>query len=142
MKVRNAVRGFTLIEVLIVVAIIAILASIALPAYREYVMQGRIPEATNALSDMRVRAEQYFQDTYPHSYVGFPCAATGLQNFTVACSGLTATTYTITATGTGPMAGFAYSIDQSNAKSTDSVASGWTLPSPNDCWARTKNGSC
>ncbi len=54
--------GFTLIEVMIVVAIIAILASIALPSYNDYVRRGQIQEAFGYLSDSRVKMEQYFQD--------------------------------------------------------------------------------
>ena len=54
--------GFTLIEVMITVAIVAILAAIAVPSYNEYVQRARITEATSNLSDMRNKMEQYFQD--------------------------------------------------------------------------------
>ena len=54
--------GFTLIEVMITVAIVAILGAIAVPSYNEYVQRARITEATSALSDMRNKMEQYFQD--------------------------------------------------------------------------------
>ena len=54
--------GFTLIEVMITVAIVAILAAIAVPSYNEYVQRARITEATSALADMRNKMEQYFQD--------------------------------------------------------------------------------
>ena len=55
-------RGFTLIEVMIVVAIVAILATVALPAYTDYLRRGQIPEAFTYLSDYRVKMEQYYQD--------------------------------------------------------------------------------
>ena len=60
-------RGFTLIELMVTVAIIAVLAAIAVPNYRDYVTRGKLVEASAGLSDARVKMEQYFQDnrTYP-----------------------------------------------------------------------------
>src|SRR2546425_8114960 len=59
--------GFTLIELMVAVAIVAILAAVALPNYTDYVRRGKIQEATSALLAMRVKTEQYFQDNrqYP-----------------------------------------------------------------------------
>ncbi len=57
--VRRPTRGFTLVEALITVAIVSILASIALPAYTDYITRSKLVEATTSLSDMRVRLEQY-----------------------------------------------------------------------------------
>ena len=57
-----------MIEVMIVVAIVAILAAIALPNYADYVKRGKIIEATSALSDLRTRYEQFFLDN--RTYVG------------------------------------------------------------------------
>ena len=45
-----AIHGFTLIEVMIVVAIVAILSAVALPSYNDYVTRGRIPDATRITS--------------------------------------------------------------------------------------------
>ena len=138
-------RGFTLIELMIAVAIIAILAAVAIPSYSEYVRRGRITEAVSALSGMRVKMEQYFQDN--RTYVG-ACAAgtvapmpTNTTNFTYNCPTLTATTYTITATGQGGLAGYSYSIDQSNVRSTTMTAPS-TWPSNATCWVLKKDGSC
>jgi type IV pilus assembly protein PilE len=69
---RGADRGFTLIEVMIVVAIVAILAAVALPAYGDYVRRGQLPEAFAGMSDLRVKMEQYYQDR--RSYGVAQCA--------------------------------------------------------------------
>ena len=138
-------RGFTLIELMIAVAIIAILAAIAIPSYSEYVRRGRITEAVSALSGMRVKMEQFFQDnrTYVNSCIAGTVAPppANTTNFTYACSNLTATTYTVTATGQGGLSGYVYSIDQSNVRSTVMTAPS-TWPSNAACWVLKKDGSC
>jgi len=54
--------GFTLIELMVVVAIVAILAAVALPAYNDYVTRSKLTDAVTGLSDFRVRMEQFYQD--------------------------------------------------------------------------------
>lgn len=148
-------RGFTLIEVMIVIAIVAILSAIAIPSYTGYVTRGRIIEATAGLSDARNKMEQFFQDnrTYPAGCVIQPNAPTAtqvqlqaLQNFALACGNLGAATYTVTATGSGPMVGFSYTIDQQNSRTStfsgSGASSGYTAASPNTCWVIRKGGLC
>lgn len=143
---RALQRGFTLIEVLAVVVIVGVLAGIAYPSYRDYVVRSKISEAVSSLSDMRVKMEQFFLDN--RTYVGACTAGTvaplpaSARYFAYACSNLSATTYTVTATGAAGqgMSGFAYSIDQSNTRSTLAVPSGWTAAA--SCWTLKKDGSC
>jgi type IV pilus assembly protein PilE len=134
MKTEN---GFTLIELLIVVALVAILSAVAIPNYTAYVIRGKLAEGTSALSDGRVKMEQFFQDN--RTYVGGP-APVATTYFTYAASGLSTTAYILTATGIGSMNGFAFTIDQSNTKVTTGVPPGWT--SSATCWVVRKNGSC
>ena len=133
------VNGFTLIELMITIAIIGILGAIALPSYTNYVQQGKITEATSTLSDLRVRMEQYYQDN--RTYVGGSCTpAGGVRYFVYSCSGAPdSDSYTIQAVGIAGegMGGFRYTIDQSNAKTS-------TLPDGTigNCWISKKGGSC
>jgi prepilin-type N-terminal cleavage/methylation domain-containing protein len=139
-------RGFTLIEAMITVAVIAILAAIALPSYKDYVLRGRLVDATNALSATRARMEQFYQDN--RTYVGGPCATSQvIKEFTVVCDATapaaapTATTYRIRATGSGSTNGFAFSINQDSTQSTTWPAAWGTAPS-GSCWAVRKGETC
>jgi type IV pilus assembly protein PilE len=141
-------RGFTLIEVMVVVAIVAILAALAVPVYRDYVTRGRIPDALGPLADMQARMEQYFQDQ--RTYVG-ACQANTIaplppasKYFSFDCGTPTATGYTIRATGQNGMDGFVFQLSLSGgsySRTTSSVPDGWALPSSN-CWVTKKDGSC
>lgn len=134
---RRRAGGFTLIELMIAVAIIGILASMAIPAYSNHVIKGKVQEGISALSQGRIKLEQYFQDN--RKYTGGPCPA-ATSSFTYACS-LQDASYTITATGIGNVANFVYTIDQNNAKKTTGVKSGWgTVPA--NCWITSPGASC
>lgn len=151
--------GFTLIEVMIVVGIIAILAAIAMPMYGDYITRGKIQEATSALSDLRVKMEQYYQDNRRYSTTtgGETCGLTGgnlptvqgARYFTFTCAPLSvnaagAQAYLITATGIDAqgMKDFELNINESNVKKTMSVKTGWTKPAPDTCWVQRKGGEC
>jgi type IV pilus assembly protein PilE len=146
--VASRQTGVTLIELMVTVAIIAIIASVAIPAYGDYVKRGRLPQATNSLSSMRAKLEQYFQDN--RTYIGACVAGTNAalpaaDDFAYTCPTLTASTYIVQATGKGPMAGFTFTIDESNNKKTIAVPSGWGTASeaaPVTCWVSKKGGAC
>lgn len=131
-KIRN--QGFTLIEIMIVVAIVGILAAIAIPNYTDYVRRGRAAEATSDLANARVRMEQYYQDH--RTYVDAPCPANG-RFFTYACTDLDTTTYTITAAGIGDMDNFEFTINQANQRT--SIFDGTT---GGTCWLTNRGGTC
>jgi type IV pilus assembly protein PilE len=61
-------------------------------------------------------------------------------SFTYAASDLTASTYTVTATGAAQAAGFAFTVDQSGARATTAVPAGWTASTT--CWVDKRGGQC
>ena len=141
---RSCSKGFTLIELMIVIAIVAILATIALPSYQDYITRSRVAEATSALAAKRASIEQFYDNN--RTYAGAPvCSAdsTTSKSFTFSCTGTPNTTqYTLEAAGTGPMSGFTYTIDQANARGTTIASpSKWTAGTYT-CWVTRKDGSC
>ncbi len=134
-----------MIEVMIVVAIIGILAAIAIPQYSDYVRRARVSEALGLLASMRPRMEQYFQDN--RTFVG--ACATGTiaplpastNGFDFACSDLSATGYTITATGKAMMDGFKYTLVADGTRDTATLGAGWTGALAK-CWVTSKGGAC
>ena len=149
----EAPRGFTLIEAMITLAVLAILAAIATPSYSEYLRRAKIVEAIVGLSDMRTRLEQYFLDAraYPSACIppgpgpaptGQIYVPGGAKYFHIDCA-LTATTYTVTATGNGleGMAGFVFTVDEAGRRTTAALPSGWR-GSGSPCWVTKKSGEC
>jgi len=133
-------RGFTLIELMMALAVVAILTAVALPSYSAYVQRSRVPVALDALSAYSTRLEQRYQDTGSYAS-GTACWGTApdAKDFTVSCSiGSSGQTFTATATGSGTMAGYTYTLDSSGTRKTTAHPKG--TPSTN-CWT-TKGVTC
>ena len=147
MKKRQS--GFTLIEIMIVVAIVGILAAIAIPQYTDYILRSQLVEAHTGLQDMRVRMEQFYQDNRRYDGAGLngcgAAAPAGQQFFDFRCvpGGAPAQTYTVTAVGArGRVANFVFTINEANVRQTTGTKAGWEAPAmPANCWV-TRKGSC
>ena len=144
------VAGFTLIEVMVTVAIVGILAAIALPNYSEFVTRGKLLEAHTKLADLNGKQVNYWSNNNSYVSTGTTCGVEALgvttsynadsnRAFDMTCNG-TAATYTITATGRAAkaMGSFVLTVNQANAK-TSTGPSGWTSAS---CWFVRKSGEC
>jgi len=141
-------QGFTLLELMIVVAIVAILTTIAYPNYRDYVIRGQLVDATQGLAAVRANMERYFQDNRTYLAVGPftpPCGAAVITagRFNITCAS-GATTFTATAVGAAaPLSGFTFTVDQND----NQVTTVTTPPAPASflgcptAWI-TKTGGC
>ena len=129
-------RGFTLIEIMITVAIIGILAAVALPAYQNYVLRAGRTEGQAALMDISARLEQYYlgNKTYTEDIPGDLNTNTTTESnrYQIDVAGCPiATCYLITATAVNAQAADAtcttLTLNSSDVK-------GATGTDPDACW--------
>ncbi len=149
MKKKMGIRGFTLIEVMIVVAIIAVISAVAYPSYQSYILRAHRTDAKAALSNAAQRMERFYTEKLTFNAASLGTATTDIAATTsldkyytigfdtaptsgTACSA-TATTssvanaYRLCATPTGTQANDScgiFSLDNSGIK----------LPTTAKCW--------
>ncbi len=137
-------RGFTLIEMMIAVAIVGILSAVAIPSYQEYIRRGARAEARAGL----LQAAQWMERAATVTGV-YPTAASNGANFfptglasvpsnryTIRLSTSTATAFTLTANPQGAQTNDkcgAFTLTHNGIRSNTSLASGTTSA---DCWNR------
>lgn len=158
----RSTNGFTLIEAMITIAIIAFLAAIAMPSYNDYVLRGKLTEATSSLADLRVKMEQYYMDNrrYSTDAAGGTCGIPGgnaptvsdARYFTYTCASSAPNMagdqqFVLTATGIAGQGlnGISFNVNHANSKNTVVAAStpmadkGYAGAA---CWIRKKPALC
>jgi type IV pilus assembly protein PilE len=126
-NMRRVQKGFTLIEMMIVVAVIGILAAIAYPNYIDYVRRGNVADATSQLQDFKLRMEQRFADNRTYQGTGTLCqvTVTNTDVGAITCVAATNEQFVATMTGAGSLSGYVYTIDQAGTKSTTALPTNW-----------------
>ncbi|MDF1758929.1 MAG: type IV pilin protein [Coxiellaceae bacterium] len=132
----NIYRGFTLMELIITVAIVAILAAVAIPSFNSYLLKSHRSDAYSSLMAMQLAEERYRSSntsygTLAQVWNGVTTSEDG--HYTLAISNTSATSYTLTATAVGGQA--SDSEDGSScATLTITYSAGVETKAPAACW--------
>ncbi|RON63275.1 type IV pilin protein [Pseudomonas fluorescens] len=132
---RRSNRGFTLIEIMIVIAIIGIMLTIGIPSYTEYVKKGRRAEVVSLLSEQAQSLERFY--TRNNIYTGITGLSAGNDFYTITPTItdqtflLTATRKTGTAMATDKCGDF--TLTNTGVRSMNNATTGLTTK---DCWGR------
>lgn len=134
-------RAFSLIELLIVMAIASILLTIALPSYRDYVTRAHLGEAYDALATYRLQMEQSYLDNGNYGVNNCSIATNNTDSFNIACNltnGGQGFTATATSTGANGVNGYTFTIDNEGNRATTAFPNAAV---PTNCWLN-KPGGC
>lgn len=157
-------HGFTIIELMIVVVVIAVISAIALPSYTDYITRSKFAEAYAHLADLRVKMEQFYLDNrrYSSTTGGGTCGipggntptAQGAKYFDFTCASSNASAagdqeYELRAVGKSAegLGGIRFTVNTSNTKTTvvdassDMSGKGYSAATTG-CWIRKKPAQC
>lgn len=132
---RKKTQGFSLIELMIVVAIVGILMAIAIPSYRDYVTRAYLSEAFDSLSTYHLRMEQAFQDNGNYGTGACAVATANTDHFNISCAlGNSGQSFTVTATANNNdnFTGYTYTMSDTGARVTTAYPNASGLPAA--CW--------
>ena len=132
-------RGFTAIELLITVAVVVILASVAIPSYQKQIQKSRRADAMQALNSVQLAEEKYRASNTAYTSnlttLGFASSpfTSGDGYYSIALSGTSATGYTVTASA---IAGTSQATDSGCTAIVLNVAAATISQTPAACWNR------
>jgi type IV pilus assembly protein PilE len=136
---RSTRNGFTLLEVLITIVVVAVLGAVALPSFMEQIRKARRSDAIESLTAVQQAQEKWRATnlTYESSlatlgFTGSPVYSKD-QYYTIALSGTSGTGYTVTAT---PVTGKSQASDSGCTSITLVIATGSITQNPVKCWNR------
>ncbi len=130
---NNKTRGFTLIEIMVVLAIVAILAAIALPSYSSYVRKQKIRAAQADLAALVLQMENHYQQQLAYPAVTTDTSTTKARfsgwapaqnNFTYIIQSVSGNTYTLKATGSGDLSSCELTINSANDRTSTNCGFG------------------
>lgn len=121
----SGIKGFTLVELMIVVAIIGVLAMIAYPSYQGSVLKGNRSEAISKLTEMRVLQEKWRANNTTYGTLANIGVNANGTYYTFSVENITATTFTAKAVATGTQANdtgcTTLTLDQNGTRGTDAT---------------------